>query len=271
MLVIDDFNELVGLETLFRRLGFDVLSLGRAAHVPEAILGFPPDLVIATGLGRHVDGLKLAPKLRFGTNQPRLVVLLPYRDESVLGERPELSYAEVDAIIETPFDPRSALKVVSRLLNLDPEPIMQKYSKILSARLFAPEEMKILKHQVEATRLIHVTTNEPAERPIVASSLTPPPLVDANGVPVFKREMSARESRYAKFLDDKAEEELPPMANADAMRDARKKLEAADSSDSIEEVQKAAKLAREKREFVRAMIEASKADVAGDDSGESSQ
>ena len=255
MLVIDDFNELVGLETLFRRLGFDVLSLGREVHVPEAVLGFPPDLVIATGLGRHVDGLKLAPKLRYGNSQPRLVVLLPYRDQSAVGDRPELLYAEVDAIIETPFDPRSALKVVSRLLNLDPEPIMQKYSKILSARLFAPEEMKIVKHRVEPTRLIHVTKIEPAERPVVASSLTP----------VFKREMSARESRYAKFLDDKAEEELPPLANAESMRDARKKLKAVESSDSIEDVQKSSKLAREKREFVRAMIEASKADVVDDD------
>ena len=47
--VIDEFNELVGLETLFRRLGFDVLSLGREATVQEAILGFPPDLINALG------------------------------------------------------------------------------------------------------------------------------------------------------------------------------------------------------------------------------
>ena len=49
MLVIDDFNEMVGLETLFRRLGFDVLSFGREMAVAEGILGFPPDLVVAVG------------------------------------------------------------------------------------------------------------------------------------------------------------------------------------------------------------------------------
>lgn len=251
MLVIDDFNELVGLETLFRRLGFDVLSLGRESHVQEAILGFPPDLVIATGLGRHVDGLRLAPKLRYGSHgQPLLVVLLPHQEgTSSVGEHSALSYADVDAVIETPFDPHSALKVVARLLNLETEPLLQKYAKIVTARLFEPDELKILKHPREVTRLIHVTANDAAERPVIPA-------------PPVKKEISAREERYAKFLDDKAEEELPPMASAAAMRDARKKLEASEAAAPIEDLQRAALLAREKREFVRAMIEASKAEIS---------
>ena len=48
------------------------------------------------------------------------------------------------------------------------------------------------------------------------------------------------------------------------MRSARKKLEASEASDSIEAAERAALLAREKREFVRAMIEASKAEIADD-------
>jgi hypothetical protein len=258
MLVIDDFNELVGLETLFRRLGFDVLSLGREIQVPEAILGFPPDLVIATGLGRHVDGLSLAPKLRYGANlQPKLAVLLPYTDPAdEFGAPRDLSFAEVDAVIETPFDLLSALRIVAMLLNMEPEPLLQKYSKIVGARLFEPDELKIIKHAIAPTRILHVTAIEPAARPGTANVASPS---SANSIPVFKREMSARESRYAKFLDDKAEEELPPMANADTMRDSIKKL-AASEEDSIDAIQKAAKLTREKREFVRAMIAASKPD-----------
>lgn len=261
MLVIDDFNELVGLETLFRRLGFDVLSLGREIHVPEAILGFPPDLVIATGFGRHVDGLSLAPKLKFGSHsQPKLVVLLPYTDPNdEFGAPRDLSFAEVDAVIETPFDLLSALKIVAKLLNLEFEPLMQKYGKIVGARLFEPDELKILKHAVEPTRVLHVTSAEPVARP--GAIPVAPPVAE---IPVFKRPMSAREARYAKFLDDKAEEELPPMANAETMKKSIREL-ANSEEDSIEAVQKAAKLTREKREFVRAMIEKSKSDR--DDSG----
>lgn len=244
MLVIDDFNELVGLETLFRRLGFDVLSLGRESLVPEAILGFPADLTIATGQGRHVDGLHLAPKLRYGNSQSKLVVLLPLRDAEH-GAHPGLSYADVDAVIETPFEPRAALRVVAVLLNLAAEPLLEKYTKIVGARLFEPQELKIIKNPVApSTNIIHVTTAEDVARPVVH---VPPPL-------------SAREARYAKFLDDKAEEELPPLASHETMRDARKKLEEQEAKASIEEAQKIAKLAREKREFVRAMLEAREAD-----------
>lgn len=246
LLVIDDFNELVELETLFRRLGFDVLSLGREMHVPEALLGFPPDLVVATGRGRHVDGLKLAPKLHYGGSQrPKLVVLLKAAKEAgaVATDR-DLSYADVDAVIETPFEPRGALKVVAHLLGLASEPLLEKYAKIVSARLFEPEQVRIIKHQMPSVPLIHVTATEEAARPVKPAK--PPP--------------SMREARYAKFLDDKAEEELPPLASADVMRESRKKLESFEAGASIEEAQRAAILAREKREFVRAMLEAREPD-----------
>ncbi len=257
MLVIDDFNELVGLETLFRRLGFDVLSLGRESLVAEAVLGFPPDLAVATGLGRHVNGLSLAPKLRYGTSQPKLVVLLPYRDPEE-GSRPELRDAEIDAVIETPFDPRVALRVVAQLLSLDADPILEKYAKIVSARLFEPLELKIIKHHVEPLPLIHVTSSEGFRRPFGSEGAG-----ESNEVLETKRPESAREARYAKFLDDKAEEELPPMASGEFLKEAQKKQEAAEAT-SIEEIQKAAKLAREKREFVRAMIEAAEPEPTGE-------
>ncbi|MDZ4083695.1 MAG: hypothetical protein U1E10_12210 [Bdellovibrionales bacterium] len=246
LLVIDDFNELVGLETLFRRLGFDVLSIGRESLVAETVLGFPPDLAIATGRGRNVDGLNLAPKLRFGSTQPKLVVLLPNRGDDKLAQDPGLLYAEVDAVIETPFEPRSALKVVSRLLGLPPEPLLEKYSKIVSARLFEPDELKIIKHQEAAVAPIHVTgSGEPdkAARP------------GADESTALIKPVSAREKRYQKFLEQEMEEELPPMLDVNQMRDARLALEAAEKNRSIEEEQKVAKHNREKREFVRAMIE----------------
>ncbi len=246
-MVIDDFNELVGLETLFRRLGFDVLSIGRESLVAETVLGFPPDLAIATGRGRNVDGLNLGPKLRFGSTQPKLVVLLPNRGDDKLSQDPGLLYAEVDAVIETPFEPRSALKVVSRLLGLPPEPLLEKYAKIVGARLFEPEELKIIKHQEVAQPLIHVTSHAEKERPV-----RPLPEIELNDI---EKPLTARERRYLKFLETEVAEELPPMADVNLMRDARLALEERDRNLSIEEEQKVAKHNRDKREFVRAMIE----------------
>lgn len=246
LLVIDDFNELVGLETLFRRLGFDVLSLGRESQVVDAILGFPPDLVIATGRGRHINGIQLASKLRIGTVNPRLVVLLPSRDDGDFSADPDLLHADVDAVIETPFEPQAALKVVARLLAIPAEPLLEKFTKILNARLFEPEELKIIKHQEAPERLIHVTGTGEVAPAGVPSSAT---------FDTEERPKSAREKRYEKFLAEEVEADLPPMLNTDVMREARLRLEESEKNRSIEEEQRIAKLQREKREFVRAMIE----------------
>ncbi len=255
MLVIDDFNEMVGLETLFRRLGFDVLSFGREMAVAEGILGFPPDLVVAVGRGRHVNGFKLAPKIRYGNTRPKLVVLVPLNEKRSAERMAEDSQADVDAVIETPFDPREALSVVAQLLNLEPEPILEKYGKIVSARLFEPQELKIIRHQVESSPLIHVTSVDSSARDALSKLAS-----EAEQV----KPMSARESRYAKFLDDKAEEIMPPMADGGTMKNARKKLEEDEARASMMEIEKAAKIQREKREFVRAMIETAKPEVTGE-------
>ena len=259
MLVIDDFNEMVGLETLFRRLGFDVLSFGREMAVSEGILGFPPDLVVAVGRGRHVNGFNLAPKIRYGNTRPKLVVLVPQNEkrsaERAAEDAAEDAQSDVDAIIETPFDPREALSVVAQLLNLEPDPILEKYGKIVSARLFEPQELKIIRHQVEAAPMIHVTSVDPSARNLISKLAA-----EANQ----PKPLTARESRYAKFLDDKAEEIMPPIANGNEMRNARKKLEQDEANASMLEIEKAAKIQREKREFVRAMIETAKPEVTGE-------
>ncbi len=243
LLVIDDFNELVGLETLFRRLGFDVLSLGREALVADAILGFPPDLVIATGRGRNVDGLKLAAKLRSGVIHPRLVVLLPLGKDGDFGSDPGLARADVDAVIETPFDPQAALKVVSRLLAIPVEPLLEKLSKIMTARLFESDELKIIKHQ----------------DPSAANTK-----VNERGASHSAETVSRREQRFAKFLKEELKGGLPPILNPDTMREARTKIAETEKNASIEDEQSRAKLQREKREFVRAMLETAATRDAGE-------
>ena len=49
LLVIDEFTELEALESLLKRLGFDVLSVGKEVLVADALLRFSPETSMVCG------------------------------------------------------------------------------------------------------------------------------------------------------------------------------------------------------------------------------
>ncbi len=270
MLVIDDFNELVGLETLFRRLGFDVLSLGRDATVSEAILRFPPDLVLATARGRSVDGLKLAVKVKRTNPKSRIILLM---QSGITLTNREISEGQVDALVETPFEPRAALKIVCRLLALEPDSMLEKYSKIVSARLFQPDGLSIVKNVPKeavdqdasfasgssmSTRVgLRRTEVRRTNEEIIVERAGPDDDEESSLTP--------REQRYRKFLQSINNEVLPPMAEVSMMREAQKRL----AIDSAPDRERQELIEKEKREFVRAMMSESagfKEQTDGDES-----
>ena len=127
MLVIDDFKELVHLESLLRRIGFDVLSLGKDILVNDALLRFHPDLVIASAKGRAVDGIKLSQRMKKLSPAPRIALAYQAGNPPTL---PQEAQGAVDALIETPVHPLTVIKVLSQLMATPAEPLLAKYEKI---------------------------------------------------------------------------------------------------------------------------------------------
>lgn len=236
LLVIDDFNELVGLEKLFRRLGFDVLSLGRDATVGEVVLYFPADLCISSFKGKNVDGARLRGKLRKSNSEVKLVVLLP--QGMTLSESDVKSF-EVDAVIETPFDPVSALRLVGRLMKLNVDELESKYKKIVSARLFQPEELRIVKSGSDTSKSQHQQSlSGGSEEPNSQSELAMDSLSD-------------REQKYNQILKGAGIDELPPIADIETMRAGRRQL----ALDSVAEKSRLSEIDRLKRKFVEALVQ----------------
>jgi hypothetical protein len=127
MLVIEDYKDLVSLENFFRRLGFDVLSVGKEVLVSDAMMRFLPDLVIANAKGRVVDGARLAPKVLRHAPQAKIALLFPVGAMPTLA--PEVR-GLIDALVEIPYRPRSVILVAAQLTGLDPQPILEKYEKL---------------------------------------------------------------------------------------------------------------------------------------------
>lgn len=230
MLVIEDYSEMIGLESTLRRLGFDVLSVAKDVLVNDALLHFFPEILIANYKGRNVDGLKLALKLKRHQIPPAIALLH-------LGSAPLLSGEDrraVDAFLESPLKARTAIETIAKLAGMPPKPLLEKYEKVTNVDLDITDELLIVGNKASA----------PAEH-VVKGEWDP---VKTPGTSSTAR--STRTDRYDKFLaahDEPVDRVMPHDASMKAMMDLKKAAQAEkDVLDKIDE---------EKRQFVKAMFE----------------
>ena len=151
MLVIDEIQQMVGLESFLRRLGFDVLSLSKDSQVADAQLGFLPDIVIASHHGRNVDGLKLSRQLKKTLRPPPRIAISYSNSPPALSKDDEKS---VDALMEIPAAGENAIRLVSQLAGLSPEPLLEKYRKFSTAKLSRDEQFVIVQGAPTGGRLL---------------------------------------------------------------------------------------------------------------------
>ncbi len=141
MLVIDEIQRLHGLESFLRKLGFDVLSLGKDTLVADAVLSFVPEVVIANERGRNVDGVRLAQRLKKSVSPPPRVALC------FSGAAPILSADDlksIDALLEIPLAGESGLRLLAQLAAVPVGPLIEKFRKFSSAKLTTDEQVVVI-------------------------------------------------------------------------------------------------------------------------------
>ncbi len=252
MLIIDEYRELIALETFFRRLGFDVLSIGKDLLLNDALLRFHPDLVMSSHKGRMVDGMKVASRLRHLTPSPRVVLVIHSGSAIAIDKEQEQS---IDAVIEFPAPADKIITVVAKLLGLDDQPLIVKYRK-----------QATVKNQVETS--IFVQEEDPALRVArsVASAAAAAPAAVAK---VDKDAKEAKESwtpqtnrgrasevrtertdRYTKFLQANAADDVSKVLPQKQAHQAMQALKTASESERA----KLDQLDHEKRAFAKALF-----------------
>lgn len=224
MLVIDEYSEMVGLESFLRRLGFDVLSLAKETQVPDALLSFQPDIVIASFKGRNVDGLKLAHRMK-KTMTPPPRVALAYR--GVMPQVPAENQKSIEALVELPVEARSAIQMLAQLSGLSAEPILEKYAKMSSAVLTTDEQIVI------------ITDN--SNRSPKASAIATSQAAQAT---------TERTSRYDRYLAEHASDRVDKVLPHDKAAKAMAKLK----KDSESEKENLDRIQAEKQQFAKALF-----------------
>lgn len=241
MLVIDEIQQLVGLESFLRRFGFDVLSLSKDSQVADAQLGFMPDIVIASHQGRNVDGLRLSRQLKRTMRPPPRIAISYSSAPPSLTKDDEKS---IDALLEIPAVGDNAIRLLAQLAGLNPEPLLEKYRKFANVRLTSDEQVVIV---------------QGASAPGAAPASAPAP-TDAVWDPVKTPGTSAtarseRSKGYDAFLEnhakDLANEPTGKVLPREQMAQRMKKLkeDSAGEKDALDELQ------AQKIKFAEALFE----------------
>lgn len=227
MLVIDDIQGLVSLENLLRRLGFDVLSLGKDLLVGDALMRFQPDIAIATLKGRSVDGLKAAARIKKQVPTCKIALSYPSGDQPIVTE--EIRDL-VDGMIASPIQSARAIRMVAKFAGLDSTSLIEKLEK-LTRQKEVEESIHVTGEYRPETKQENKSSDRPATEPPRAENAKPVPGVwDPEKTPGKSAELrSARSDRYDAYL--MAHDEFPaaqclPREKAQAaMKDLKKAAE----------------------------------------------
>lgn len=136
LLVIDDYGEMVYLQILLKKLGFDVDTAQSQRAFTTKHLGFNPQIIIATADGRRVNGIEIAEGLRRRQGFPKVILLIPSGIDRGIDVA---NLFNVDGTVESPVNVQRLLELISSVGGIESHILMDKYVK-MRANLQPDEE-----------------------------------------------------------------------------------------------------------------------------------
>ncbi len=127
LLVIDDYNELLYLQTILKKVGFDVEGLQSQKKFSDASLGFNPQVVVVTGRGHQIDGVQIGKSIRKVRGFPKILAL---RAANAQLSKDDIQSAGFDLVMDTPVNMKRLVMAVAALGDVDEKPFLEKLDKI---------------------------------------------------------------------------------------------------------------------------------------------
>jgi hypothetical protein len=137
LMVLEDYGELMFLQTVLKKLGFDVDSIQNPRGFSDHVLSMNPDVLVMTSLGKKVNGIDLCKSLRRVRGVPRVILLRPPNT----AEDPTIN---ADAWLESPVPALSLLNSIADLCGLNKQVLAEKFQKLRMQEIEAEKE-RVLK------------------------------------------------------------------------------------------------------------------------------
>lgn len=127
LLVFEDYHELTRTESFLKKVGLDILGIQNEKQIPQQLLGFRPDLILAQGVGSKVNIIHVGRKMQEQPKwQGKVICLLPPGFQIPPAD---LLKMRLDAALELPLEPLRLMEAIAKKLGLEPQALMDKYMK----------------------------------------------------------------------------------------------------------------------------------------------
>jgi DNA-binding response OmpR family regulator len=210
LMVLEDYGELMFLQTVLKKMGFDVDAIQKPRALSDNIISMNPDVLVMTANGKRVKGIELLHQVRRTRGIPRIVLL------HAAGQAPDPA-VEAEAWLESPVSATSLLNTLAAVAGLDAQQLADKFQK-LHMQDIESEKLRVLK------------TND-ADNPSLAASAAN----SGNFGQISESTLSANErrERYKQFLGESppAESGFANRQVADHVRALRQQENSVDRSD----------------------------------------
>lgn len=129
-LVCDDYSEMMSLQADFKKVGFDVESVGNDQRLADQILSMNPDLILAIARTNLALAISVGTKLKESIKTDARVILMIPPGTKIPGF--ELGKLRMDLVMEDPVPREKLVGTIAKLLDLDPKALLAKLARGLS-------------------------------------------------------------------------------------------------------------------------------------------
>ena len=123
LLVLEDYGEMLFLQTLLKKMGFDVDGMQNPRSLNDHILSLNPDILVMTAFGKRVNGFELAGGLKRSRGLPRVILM------HTMGTRTPPT-PHVEGWMVSPTTAMDFLRVISSIGGIDFKQVEDKYQKL---------------------------------------------------------------------------------------------------------------------------------------------
>lgn len=224
LLVLEDYGELMFLQTVLKKIGFDVDSTQNPRKFADSVLSMNPEVIVMTASGKRIKGTELIHTIKRVRGVPKVILI----KANALSTKETLDSLDVEGWLDSPVGAPDLLAKIAELMNLNNQSLQDKLLKMRMQET-APEEARILKLNPDETAA--ATLDKPEQSAgnfgvLKASSLS----------------TADRQNRYKKFLE--AEKPAKHGFGLKDVQDQIKELRKAEDPAALEDLE------RERKAFV---------------------